>query len=82
MAWFFGGFVGLLVCLFGVFFWVMPWVCLDWLSEKQNQLMEEEEGILHLLPSVCKEQKNSFSKRQKHILFSHLKGHRAFLLTI
>lgn len=63
--------VGWLVC-FGVswFFMVMPWFCLDWLAGKQNQLMGEEEGILHLLPSVCKEQKNNFSKRQKHFLFT------------
>lgn len=67
-----GGLVGLFVL---AWFWgAMPWVCLDWLAGKQNQLMGEEEGILHLLPSVCKEQENSFSERQKHILFSLFKA--------
>lgn len=42
------------------------------LPGKQNQLLgeeEEEEGILHLLPSVCEEQRGSSGRRQSTVYF-------------
>lgn len=46
------------------------------LPGKQNQLLgeEEEEGILHLLPSVFEEQRDSSGRRQSTVYFLVLKA--------